>query len=123
MTRLEKFQLIFLLSAGICIPALWVYLLSSGVFARLGAEPVFSAVIISADFLTAILALAAGLATLVRRSWAGKLRLIAVGMIFYAVLIASGEFLQLRHAFFSVVFIVLAVLSAVVVLLTVKMGR
>jgi hypothetical protein len=119
----RRISTVYVLCAGVCIPVLWAYLLWSGIFGRLRTEPVFSAAVIGADLLAAILALSAGIGTLAGREWAERLRPVAVGMVAYAVMLASGEFLQVGHVCFSVVFLVLTVLSAAVVALNVGTGK
>jgi hypothetical protein len=113
----KKISTIYVLAAGICIPILWAFLLSSGMFGRIRTEPVFASFVLCADFSAAALALTSGIGTLAKRAWADRLRPAAIGMVFYAAIIASGEFLQIRQPLFCAVFLILTVFTAAVIVL------
>ena len=80
---------------------------------ELQTAPIEIALAITADWLTAITLMVAGVGLISRHNWAYKLYLFALGMLVYSVLISSGYFGQLGNIIFVVLFAVLFILSVV----------
>jgi len=113
--KLRKTIAIYSIIVGIGMLGIWIVQLATGQAPELQTAPIEIAMAITADWLTAIMLLVAGVGLLSKRTWAYKLYLFALGMLVYSVLISSGYFAQLGDTIFVVLFAVLFVLSALFV--------
>jgi hypothetical protein len=125
MENFKKFSAVFALIAGIVIPVLWIYFISAGVITRFHTEPTAAAFLLAAEFAASVLLLISGISLLLKKAWAQKVWLTAMGMLLYALIIASGEFLQMNHPVFGPFFIIILFATACVLLLSflVKEGK
>jgi len=114
--KLRKTIAIYSIIVGIGMLGIWIVQLATGQAPELQTAPIEIAMAITADWLTAIMLLVAGVGLLSERTWAYKLYLFALGMLVYSVLISSGYFAQLGDTIFVVLFAVLFVLSALFVI-------
>jgi hypothetical protein len=114
--KLRKTIAIYSIIVGIGMLGIWIVQLATGQAPELQTAPIEIAMAITADWLTAIMLLVAGVGLLSKRTWAYKLYLFALGMLVYSVLISSGYFAQLGDTIFVVLFAVLFVLSTLFVI-------
>jgi hypothetical protein len=114
--KLRKTIAIYSIFVGIGMIGIWIMQLVTGQAPELQTAPIEIAMAITADWLTAIMLLAAGVGLLSMRNWAYKLYLFALGMLVYSVLISSGYFGQSGNTIFLILFAVLFILSALFVI-------
>ena len=113
--KFRKTIAIYSIIVGIAMFGIWIIQLMTDQAPELQTAPIEIAMAITADWLTAIMLLAAGAGLLSRRMWAYKLYLFALGMLVYSVLISSGYFGQLGNTIFVALFAVLFILSVIFV--------
>ena len=119
MEKFKKFSGVFAIIAGICIPALWIYILAAGIIPRIHSEPTAVGFLLTSEFVTAILLLTGGIGLLLKQAWSQRVWYLSMGMLLYAVLMATGEFLQMNHPFFGPVFIIITAATACILLLSI----
>ena len=123
MSSFHRFSAVYAICAGICIPLLWAYFLLSHTFEAWSAEPTRVAFLMAAEGLTAAVALAAGVGILMRRGWATRAWFVAIGMILYAVTLATGEFAQVNNWLFFGFFLLLCLGTATMAIVSLKLWR
>ncbi len=119
MSEFQRFSAVYAICAGICIPSLWVYFLLSRTFPELGDQPTAVAFLLTAELLTAAVSLASGIGMLLRKAWSSRVWYLAIGMILYAVIMATGQFAQSGSLLFSAVFALLTAATATMAIVSV----
>jgi len=113
--KFRKTIAIYSIFVGVAMLGIWIVQLLTGQAPELQTAPTEIAMAITADWLTAITLLVAGVGLLSQRNWAYKLYLFALGMLVYSVLISAGYFGQSGNTIFVILFAVLFILSALFV--------
>lgn len=118
MEKFKKFAAIYAIIAGICIPVLWIFILAAGVIIKLNSEPTALTLLLASEFITAVFLLTGGIGLLLKKAWSLKIWFLSMGMLLYAVLNATGQFMQMNHPFFAPAFIIITAATACTILLS-----
>jgi hypothetical protein len=95
---------IFALMVAVAIAGMWSVSLATGAMPELATAPWTALMHLAAEFLTAA-TLAVGAWGLLRRtSWGPAVHLVGIGMVIYAVVQASGYFMQTGEPALSLMF-------------------
>jgi len=92
---MRRYAMVFALAIGIGMIGWWTLVLSTGQVPEVRTEPIRLAFHLAAEGLTALALIAAGAGLAMRRSWARTVYLIALGLLFYTVVVSPGYFAQL----------------------------
>jgi hypothetical protein len=106
---------LFAVLAGLFLLLQWSYFFATGQMADLRTEPAKAALHLLAEFVTAVALIVGGWAVFADQAWGMQLYLVAMGMLLYAVINGSGEYVEIRAWTMAGVFLVLF-LSALLVL-------
>jgi hypothetical protein len=118
-----KFAGIFGITAGILILMQWLFFLISAQVPELESAPLEIVFHLAAEFMTAVVIIAAGTAVLQRKPWAPRVYYLASGMLIYTVINSAGYFMQLGEWLPVVMFALLLLLSVVSVGKVVRMAK
>ncbi|MEA3334740.1 MAG: hypothetical protein U9R25_02450 [Chloroflexota bacterium] len=113
------FSAVFALIVGISMIGMWSFLLLTKQVPELETEPLHIRFHIAAEFVTAIALVAGGVGLLTGQSWSQWLYLVAIGMLFYTVIVSPGYYAEKDEwpivAMFAVI-LVLALASLVLII-------
>lgn len=118
MEKFRKFSGIYAIISGICIPALWIYFLAAGTINQLHSGSTVTALLITSEFITALLLLTGGIGLLMKQTWSREIWFLSIGMLLYALITSCGQFLQINHPLFAPLFIILTAATGCVALLS-----
>jgi hypothetical protein len=107
------FPPIFAIVVGIGMIGMWSVSYFTNQIPELETEPVRIKFHLAAEFVTAIVLLAAGISLLTGQHWAIETYLISMGMLFYTVIVSPGYFAQKGQWAYVVMFAVILVLALV----------
>ena len=113
------FPAAFAIITGLGMIAMWVVSYVSKQIPELESEPIRIKFHLAAEFSTAILLIIAGAGLFTQQEWATSVYLIAMGMLFYTVIVSPGYFAQKGQWGYVVMFgliFILALISLIVVL-------
>ena len=113
------FPAMFAVLVGIGIIAMWTVSFRSGQIPELESEPIRIKFHLAAEFATAGVLIIAGVGLYAQLGWSISAYLVALGMLFYTVIVSPGYFAQKRQWSYVVMFgiiLVLGLLSLFVVL-------
>ncbi len=96
---------------GVLMLGMWAYLLSSRQVPELTGRPWEITLHLVAEFSTAALLIASGVALLVARGWPVVLSGVAMGMLLYTVVVSAGYYAQRHQGPVVAMFAALAVLT------------
>lgn len=103
---------------GIAMMGMWSVFLATGSVPELEETPVMIFFHIAAEFLTAIVLLLGGFGVFTARSWGFRVYLVAMGMVLYSTISEGlGYYGERGNVALIVMFAVLAVITAVMVML------
>ena len=105
------FPAAFAIIAGIGMIAMWVVSYVSKQIPELESEPIRIKFHLAAEFSTAILLIIAGTGLFTKQEWATSVYLIAMGMLFYTVIVSPGYFAQKGQWGYIVMFGVILILA------------
>jgi len=111
----------FAIIVGVGMVGMWVASYYKNQILELESEPVRIKFHLVAEFATALLLIVSGLALLTNQSWAISSYLVAMGMLFYTIIVSPGYFAQKGQWAYVVMFaviLVLAIASLLIVLNT-----
>jgi hypothetical protein len=109
MSHLTRLSAIYSLISGLAMIIIWVIFYAIGqVDDLIKSGPASFYLLMTAECLTSIILLTAGFGVMLKKPWASKLFLIAMGMMLYAVIYASGQFFQKGHPVFGGFFVLIA---------------
>jgi len=115
MSHLARISATFSLISGIAIIIIWVIFYMIGLADDLiHAATVSFCLLFIAECLTSALLLIAGFGILQKKPWASKLFLLAMGMMLYAVIYASGQFFQKGYPLLGGFFLLIAFAAAAI---------
>lgn len=108
-----RFAGIYGITVGILIFAEWVYFLFTAHVPEMDSAPLEIVFHLAAEFMTAMIAVAGGVAILYGKPWAARLYYLASGMLMYAVINSAGYFVHLGDWPLVVMFVLLFLLTVV----------
>ena len=118
MDKLMRISGVYALISAIAMAVIWVFILLFGaVSADMAAHPLQYYFLIGAEILTAVLLFISGVGLLKKSEKTLRLFYIAMGMLLYAVIFATGKFLSLELPYFSVLFVLVSLATAVLLIL------
>lgn len=91
---MKKISAAFCIFTGISIIGLWAMLYFSGQVIELSSKPIDILFHITNEGITAVFLIVGGCGLLRKKSWAGKVHFISMGMLFYSLLAANGYYTQ-----------------------------
>jgi len=91
---MRRYAIAFGIGMGLCMIGWWGLLFATGQVPEVRTEPVRLAFHVAAEAATALALVAGGAGLATRRPWARNLYLVALGMLFYTVLVSPGYFAQ-----------------------------
>jgi hypothetical protein len=94
MSHITKRAAAFALFLGFLMLAWWSVLLMGGQIPEMEVMPIAASLHIAAEGMTGLALVVSGIALLSEKRWARQAFLVSVGMLFYAVIQASGYFAQ-----------------------------
>ena len=92
---MRKYAGVFSVVMGVGMLAMWAMFFATGQVPELRTAPVALAFHVVAEFATALLLMVSGLGVLTSRTWGRSTALVALGMLFYTVIVSPGYFAQL----------------------------
>jgi lipopolysaccharide export LptBFGC system permease protein LptF len=92
---MRRYAIVFALVMGAGMLGMWTMFFATGQVPEVRTEPIRLAFHLAAEGLTALALIAAAVSLGLRKPWARSLYLVAVGMLFYTVLVSPGYFAQL----------------------------
>jgi hypothetical protein len=107
------FPAVFAIVVGFGMIAMWTGSYLSKQIPELEDEPIRIKFHLAAEFITALLLAAAGFALFLNLDWAVSAYLIAIGMLFYTVVVSPGYFAQKGQWGYVVMFAVILILGMV----------
>jgi hypothetical protein len=120
MSRLDHITAVYVTISGFAMAGVWGVFYAMG-FVRdeMAADPLAFWFLLSAEALTSAALAVGGIGMLAGKAWAGRLTLVALGMLLYAVVYATGVFGQRGNVLFACLFGILALVTAALVALRV----
>ena len=112
MVRQNLFGAFFCILVGISMVILWAMLLVSNQVAELIPSPFTTVTHITAETLTGIFLIIAGIGLLRGSSWANRFFLFASGFLVYAAVQATGYYIDHSSPFFVTLFIFMIIITA-----------
>jgi hypothetical protein len=112
------FAALYAVAVGALMIAQWTFFLVRGQVPELETEPLRIRFHLAAEFITAIALIAGGVGLLLAAGWGRTLYLVAVGMLFYTVIVSPGYYAQRGEWSFVAMFaavLLLALVSLVLV--------
>ena len=103
----------FSLCIGLLMLGQWTFFLLSGQVPELKTKPAEIVLHITAEFVTAIALLVAGVGLLLATSWGIFLYLVATGMLLYTLIVSPGYYVQRRTWPLVTMFAVILVLTLI----------
>jgi hypothetical protein len=95
--KLDKVTAVFLLVSAICLILIWTVLYLTGVISDFFLTLDFpKAFLLLSEFLCAALMATAGIGLAGKKVWAHGCKFFSLGMLSYALLIGSGQFIERR---------------------------
>ena len=88
------FSAVYAIVIGIGILGMWSFLLLTKQVPELETEPIRIRFHIAAEFITAIALVVGGIGLLTGQSWSQWLYLVAIGMLFYTVIVSPGYYAE-----------------------------
>lgn len=88
------FPAIFAMVVGIGMLGMWAVSYYKNQIPELESEPIRIKFHLVAEFVTALMLVASGLGLLTNQTWAMHLYLVAIGMLFYTIIVSPGYFAQ-----------------------------
>ena len=88
------FASIYAILVGIGMIGQWGFFLITGQVPELESEPIRIRFHLVAEFLTALALIVGGLALLMEQAWGSQIYLVALGMLFYTIIVSPGYFAQ-----------------------------
>ncbi len=120
--QLNRMTAVFLLAGAVCLVLIWVIFFLTGIttdfFSHFGFHNLF---LMIAEMITAVMMAAAGTGILKKKLWAEGMKYLALGMLSYALILGTGQFLE--SGIYIVVILFLLVLSAALVILYLNLFR
>lgn len=105
MDKLAKVSALYALISSLAIAVIWVLFLSTGYFQLFHPDLDWSKLfLLFAEFITSALLLVAGIGLLKGAKWAEKLFLASAGMLLYALIYGTGEFIRSGILILSILF-------------------
>jgi len=114
---IRRTTIAYMLTIGIMIIFLWVFLISSNNVPELETEPASILFHITAEELTAILLVISGVIMWKQKKWSLRLSLISLGMLLYSIVNSSGYYVQYFQLPFVVMFGILFVMTLTIIIL------
>jgi hypothetical protein len=102
---------LFAIITGIGMIAMWMASYFSKQIPELESEPIRIKFHLAAEFVTALFLIAAGIGLMMNLDWAVPVYLIAIGMLFYTVIVSPGYFAQKGQWGYVVMFGVILILA------------
>jgi len=90
-----KFPAWYAIIVGFIMIAQWIFFLATGAVPEMQTEPWRIALHLAAEFITALMLIASGVATLKSAAWGKKVLLVGLGMVIYSEIVSPGYFAQL----------------------------
>lgn len=115
MVRHNLFQAFFCILVGISMVILWAMLLVTNQVAELIPSPFTTITHITAETLTGICLIIAGIGLLRGSTWANRFFLFASGFLVYASVQATGYYIDHPSPFFVTLFITMIIVTTVFV--------
>ena len=109
----RKISIIYSLTVGAVMIAMWSFLIFSGKVPELKTEPYSIAFHLAGEGFTAILLMAGGIGLIKNSKWSLHVHLISLGMLIYTVIVSSGYYVDLGQIIIPVVFAVIFVLAVI----------
>jgi hypothetical protein len=114
MDKLMRISGVFALISAVAMALVWALIVGCGFLAQeMRAHPVQYAFLLTAEGITACLLFISGVGLLRNAGRALRLFYIAMGMMLYAVIFAAGKFLDLGLTYFTGLFALVALATAV----------
>ncbi len=110
---------LFAIIVGIGMIGMWSLLLITRQVPELETEPLRIRFHIAAEFITAIALLVSGIGLLTDQSWSQWLYLVAIGMLFYTVIVSPGYYAEKGEWPFVGMFAVILILGVVCLIVVV----
>jgi hypothetical protein len=90
-----KFSAWYGIIVGFVMIAQWIFFLATGSVPELQTEPWRISLHLAAEFITALMLIVSGIATLKSVAWGRKVLLVGLGMVIYSEIVSPGYFAQL----------------------------
>lgn len=120
----SRYSSIFAIVVGTLMILMWTFFIVSGHVPEYQTRPAEIVLHLVAEFATAILLIVAGSFALNRAAFAGRMLLIALGMLIYTLLVSPGYYIQKAEYAFVGMFGALLVLALLaVVLQSIRIAR
>ena len=111
MSKIEKRGAAYVIFVGAAMFGWWGFLLAAGQMPELKTAPYTAVMHLAAEFSSALGLIVSGIALAARKKWAKTAFLVASGMLFYAVIQATGYFAQMGSVGLVVMFAALLLLA------------
>ena len=102
--RRSKFASIYAIAVGALMIIMWSFFFVSGQVPELQTKPAEILLHIIAELLTALLLVVSGVLVLKRIEWGNLTLLVALGMLFYTMIVSPGYYIQNGTPAFVVMF-------------------
>ena len=113
--KLKPIAAVYSIVVGLAIIIAWILLLNTGQVPELQTTPIAIIFHITAEFITAILLLIGGIGLMLNHRWAFNIHLVSMGMLIYAIVNATGYYVQNGNMGMIAVFII-AIIPAIIII-------
>ncbi len=104
---------LYAIVVGLLIFGQWAFFLITRQVPELKTERVRVLFHVADEFLTAVVLIASGIGLLAQQTWAATIYPVAIGMLFYTIIVSSGYFAQKRAWPLVGMFAVLSILTLI----------
>ena len=118
--RGSKFASIYAVAVGALMIIMWSFFIVSGQVPEFQTKPEEILLHIVAEMLTALLLLVSGVLVLRRITWGNLTLLVAIGMLFYTMIVSPGYYIQNGAGAFVVMFALLLALGIVAAVVQIR---
>ena len=118
--RGSKFASIYAVAVGALMIIMWSFFIVSGLVPEFQTKPAEILLHIVAEMLTALLLLVSGVLVLRRITWGNLTLLVAIGMLFYTMIVSPGYYIQNGTGAFVVMFALLLALGIVAAVVQIR---
>ena len=118
--RGSKFASIYAVAVGALMFIMWSFFIVSGQVPEFQTKPAEILLHIVAEMLTALLLLVSGVLVLRRITWGNLTLLVAIGMLFYTMIVSPGYYIQNGTGAFVVMFALLLALGIVAAVVQIR---
>ena len=114
---------IFSLVIGSSMILMWLFILLFDNIPEFRSDPLQIVLHLTAEFLTGVLLISAGIALLRRKSSGAKLFYLASGMLLYTVIVSSGYYADRREWLFVLMFGVIFIMTTILLVIRIVKER